>query len=269
MPTETPTFIGQRYKDTDNGNIWIAISLTPGDWQLELQNCKIKCSDPSFDIAQAVGMVQFGGSGLQDQGGQYSGAIEFQMTHLVTGAIDIEDCPGVTDLFFTFLITIDTTKGAYFYVTGNDALTTVNFNHLTTSVGADDFVLANNPVLDSLLSVHFTTFGGLVNLSNNALTDLSLPELVTIIGNFFFNDNSGLVTFSAPNWIPTDGTTIAGSGCALNQASVDHILALCVANAGFVSGLVDLSGGTNSAPSASGLTDKATLEGRGVTVAVN
>ncbi len=71
--------------------------------------------------------------------------------------------------------------------------------------------------------------------------------------------------------MPTDGKLIGFQDCALSVESVDHILARCVASAGYVSGNVNLSGGTNAVPSAAGLTSKATLEGRdpGVTVTVN
>ena len=44
---------------------------------------------------------------------------------------------------------------------------------------------------------------------------------------------------------------------------------MAVANAGYVSGTIDLSGGTNATPSAGGLADAATLTGRGVTVVHN
>jgi hypothetical protein len=63
-------------------------------------------------------------------------------------------------------------------------------------------------------------------------------------------------------------TTLYLSGCALDQANVDGVLA-DLDSAGLSNGEVDLSAGTNSAPSAAGLTSKASLEGKGWTVTVN
>jgi hypothetical protein len=104
---------------------------------------------------------------------------------------------------------------------------------------------------------------------NTALAGLSLPALVTTNNSFTFRNNSIATSFSAPNWLPTNNINIVFTGNALDQASVDGVLARCVANAGYVSGLVQLDGGTNSAPSVTGAADVATLTGRGVTVTTN
>jgi phosphoglucomutase len=74
--------------------------------------------------------------------------------------------------------------------------------------------------------------------------------------------NFGAVTF------PDNGQTVSFLGDALNQASVDSILAIAVAS-GVTTIIIDLTGGTNSSPSAAGLIDKATLNGLGNTVTTN
>lgn len=95
-----------------------------------------------------------------------------------------------------------------------------------------------------------------------------MPVVVTILNGVLFANN-GTTTWNAPLWVPTNATTIDLSGNALDQTSVDQVLARCVANAGYVAGTVDLSGGTSATPSATGLADKATLIGRGVVVNTN
>ena len=65
----------------------------------------------------------------------------------------------------------------------------------------------------------------------------------------------------------TECSTARFSGCALTQASVDLILVTVAANG--LNTTVDLGGGTSSAPSATGLAAKATIEGNGGTVTVN
>lgn len=96
---------------------------------------------------------------------------------------------------------------------------------------------------DSLKEILTTTFG-IYNCS--VLENLSFPNLTTITNcpNFNFNGN------------------------ALNQTSVDGILAKLV-SLGYSGGTVNLSGGTNSAPSAAGLLDVATLISNGCTVTTN
>jgi hypothetical protein len=57
-------------------------------------------------------------------------------------------------------------------------------------------------------------------------------------------------------------------GCALSQQSVDNIL-VSLNTAGQSNGIVNLDGGTSSAPSSTGLAAKASLQSRGWTVITN
>lgn len=108
---------------------------------------------------------------------------------------------------------------------------------------------------------------------NPALTSISFPSLVNAgpisCGNVYGAASINLKTVSFPNLLPIDGTTIDFSGCSLDETSVDHVLARCVANPAYVSGIVGLDGGTNAIPSAAGLVNKGILVGRGVTVNTN
>ena len=103
------------------------------------------------------------------------------------------------------------------------------------------------------------------------ITAVSLPSLTTVglSGNTFDTQGCTLLqTISVPVWLPTDGLIINCAGCALNAASVNQILARCVAS-GVTTCTIDLSGGTNAAPSGQGITDKADLITAGNTVTTN
>lgn len=125
----------------------------------------------------------------------------------------------------------------------------------------------------NLVSVSYpvlTTVGGPLRVQGCLiLPSVSFPALATVGGNVLIELNAGLVTVDIPVFLPFDGQLIFANGNALSAASVNHILARCVANAGYVSGTVDLSGGTNAAPTGQGITDKADLIARGVTVSTN
>jgi len=148
----------------------------------------------------------------------------------------------------------------------------VSWNSLTSLDGTLDHsgCPAQTEVILSALST--TAASSTLNLYDCATMDtLDLSALVTIGASAVVDayDNPLLVTPALGNFTAGNNATINFSGCALDEATVDHILARCVVNAGFVSGIVDLSGGTNAAPSVAGAADASTLTGRGVTVTTN
>jgi len=67
---------------------------------------------------------------------------------------------------------------------------------------------------------------------------------------------------------PATNFTNAFVGCALSQTSVDNIL-VSIDTAEQINGTLNITGGTSSAPSATGLAAKTSLEGKGWTVTVN
>lgn len=175
--------------------------------------------------------------------------------------------------------------GSSIYISSCAALETVSFPNLVTvgeSVSVLGCPLVTTINFDSLQKCGFfcDDFGsGYFELSfslNNALTSLSLPAFIGFddpsqvsYAQVAIEDNPVLTTVSMPAFLPNNGISVLFRRNALNQASVDHILARCVANAAFVSGEVRLTGGTNATPSASGLADVLTLQGRGVLVTHN
>jgi hypothetical protein len=79
-------------------------------------------------------------------------------------------------------------------------------------------------------------------------------------------NNGSLTSVTLPFWEPFDAQDVSFGTNHLDQRSVDNVLARCVANGTYVSGIVNLVGGANSAPSAQGILDAGTLAARGVTV---
>lgn len=157
-------------------------------------------------------------------------------------------------------------------VTTNPALTSLTLPSFTT-IESTIFQIINNVTLTSISLPAFVSTNSasatLVVTGNTLLATLSLPACTTILNGITANGLANLTTVVLTNYLPTNAKAQNFNGCALTQASVDHVLARCVANAAYVSGTVSLDGGTNATPSAAGLADKATLIGRGCTVNTN
>jgi hypothetical protein len=117
---------------------------------------------------------------------------------------------------------------------------------------------------------------GDINLSGpTRLTSLELPELTTVYWGLNFPDHALLTNVSLPK-LATAGSMISFSRCALTVQSVNHILAKAAGDPTFgieqntgMPKSVDLSGGTNAAPTGQGLVDRATLIARGATITTN
>ena len=113
-----------------------------------------------------------------------------------------------------------------------------------------------------------------IDLSNNLL----LENLVLEYGGSYLDlsNNANLETISIFNSpiieiiLPSTNSLsyYSFSGCSLSANSVNSILANAISN-GMSSGNIDLTGGTNSAPTGQGLVDKSNLILAGVTVDTN
>jgi len=157
---------------------------------------------------------------------------------------DLENCPDLITLSLASLVSL-TDAGTLFLL---------NCAALTTVV---------------LTSLQTTADGGLFIQSNPSLTGLALPALVSNGGAWTIRDNAAMSSFTpSSSWLPGN-FNLAFSGNAWDQASVDLVLARCVANAAVTSAIINLDGGTMAAPSVAGLADAATLTGRGCVVTTN
>lgn len=103
---------------------------------------------------------------------------------------------------------------------------------------------------------------------NESLTSLSLPNVIYLDSAQVSNCPS-LTEVNLPSWIPSYGHSYIFQYNALNAGSVNHILSRAAANTDYTSGILDLSGGTNAAPTGQGITDKNTMISRGVYVYTN
>lgn len=258
----TPQFTGQYYRDTTTGAIWRSNSTTPGDWSLVVQDMQVAWTPTTPKLGEQLGFFSFG-----DLPPDPSDVV-FNQTTAIAG-FDLEGTVGPTTLSWPNLVTVDPTnlQSGYLYV----AITSVTsmvapllqtvaglFGCATTRVTALSF-----PSLTSVGS-------DLPMQGNSSLTSVNLPLLGPVGGDISWSACALLTTIIIPNLIPTNGKNVNANGCALNQATVDLILARCVANGAYVSGTVKVDGGTSSAPSsvAPG-SDYDTLINRGVSVFVN
>ena len=134
-----------------------------------------------------------------------------------------------------------------------------------------------NPTLALCTTLTLTalaTIGTSVAISAAVLTTLSLPGLLRV-GTTFTITAASMTTFSMNAGLLQIGGNFTMTGMALNQASVDGILVSLAALDGtggttaYSGFTVNLSGGTSSAPSATGIAAGVTLTGRGCTVITN
>ncbi len=130
---------------------------------------------------------------------------------------------------------------------------------LLASVGSLELSGSGVYSLPSLVTVGTT----IVSSGNFSGTAISFPNVVTIGGTVALNCPN-MVSLDVSSWVPTPGNTFSTFGSnSLNAASVNLVLRRCVLNAAFTTGSITLTG---APPSGQGVTDKATLIGRGVSV---
>lgn len=236
----TPDFVGQRYKDTNTGNIWIANSTTPGDWTLEVQDLKVLTTPRTLSIADLIPFCVI----TNDGNPVLIGVTSINLTSATLQYIAIGYANNLLSITGTVVSVVDevTNDGNAVLIFGCQALQTISFPNVQSTFGPWD--LRGNP----------------------ALVSISLPSLVTAdnsgFGGFNVRTCPSLTTIDVPLYFPENGDTFDGRDCALNASTVNLILARHVANPAYVSGGINLSGGTNAAPSGQGIADKATLNGR-------
>jgi len=206
-------------------------------------------------------------------------SLEFRLLESVGQQVDISGC----DALVTFVADSLETVGNYFSIDGSTLLVSVSCASLVSV--ADEFNLnstdslnsINFPVLASVgasliitggATITTISFPGLASVGSQLdfesltlCTTISLPSLVSVAAEIFVSGNPALTSFSAPVWVPTNGTTMNFTDNALNATSVQLILRRCVL-AGVTTCTIDLSGGTNAGTAslnAQGQADVATL----------
>ncbi len=182
------------------------------------------------------------------------------------GAAFSQTLPALTTLTLTNLVIIAGAFAAIFAT-----LTTLSLPALTTlgATWSTTMALVTTATFTSLQTVV-----GAVTASFAALTTLSFPAIVSFGAAVTFTA-ANMVTFSLGSTLKSVGGNWTMTGMKLNQASVDGILVSLAALDGtggttaYSSKTINLSGGTSSAPSATGLAAKAVLQARSCTVTTN
>lgn len=147
-----------------------------------------------------------------------------------------------------------------------NCLTSVNLTGCTSLevLALDDSDFSNGiPDLTGLTALR------VINFDQCGITGTVDISGLPLLESFDFSGNTGLTSVIISSSQPLgEGYDIDISNCAIYQLAVDDILIALAANT-VNNGIVDLTGGTNWNPTASGLSAKTTLEGRGWTVDVN
>lgn len=286
----TPDFIGQIYKDTNTGNLWRANSLTAGDWTLEVvaKQMLFPANDLGF-ILKPFANGQTGVTGIHVSGiSTISGVggidlnilpditeASFQnlTTHGGSNPIGVNQLSSLVSISFPAFSTIS--AASYVFVSNCVALTSIDLGSLATISDNAELDVNGCSLLSSLALPSLQTMGdaSILYIDSNAITSIAFPSLTAVGSGAFFQitNHSLLVNVSLPLVVFGGPITLDFSGCALNVASVDHILARAVASPLFTGGgFVKTNGGTSSAPSSTGPgSDYATLVARGITVSTN
>lgn len=188
--------------------------------------------------------------------------VSLDSVEVITGALTIGGSVG------TFKAPILGSIGGAADFSPATGLISLEFPYLT-SVGGN--LKVNIAALSRFVANVLATVNGDLVFDGATITKLELPVLTAIGGTgkkLSAVNCAVLTTVSLPVFVPVNGNIIDFSGCSLTAASVNHILARCVA-AGITSGTITLTGGTNAAPTGQGVTDKAALLAAGVTLTTN
>jgi hypothetical protein len=234
-----------------------------------------------------------GGIKLQINNGITS--VSAPLATYIDNTLLIQDCPIVTTLSFPLLGGVGNTLQivndaslvsfslpsaaimAAVIITDNASLASISMPILTQCTTLID--ISRNPSITGISQNSITVVGnGGITLSfNAALASISMNGGVQIGGGLVgsllaCNDNPALTSadFTGASFPGVGGqATMNFQNCGLNQAAVDALLSLAVAN-GFNGDSVLLDGGTNSAPTNGALNaDYLTLIGAGNTVNTN
>jgi hypothetical protein len=146
---------------------------------------------------------------------------------------------------------------------GTNSLTSVNLSGCTD--------LSELRLDDSDFSAGIPSLAGLTNLTLIDFDQCNISGVVDLSGlpaleNLDFSSNTALTSIIIADTQPI--VYFYASGCALTETAVDDILVVLSDN-GVTGGDVELDGGTNAIPSATGLAAKLVLEGNFWTVNVN
>jgi len=129
-------------------------------------------------------------------------------------------------------------------------------------------------LIDTISVPVLTRVDGYISIVGCALVTLDLSSVEVVIGNIDVSSMTTLTSIDISGLLQL-GDNFSAAGNALTETAVDDILVKLASMDGtggttsYDNKDINLSGGTNATPSATGLTAKATLQARGCTVMVN
>lgn len=202
--------------------------------------------------------------------GFYKAIQAYLLCQIVNGQV-CPPCPPAINYGVPLLednVVIEFTNIQTIVVETNTSMATLDVQNATAIIA--DFIADGNAALRSISAPLLITIGGQILIGPNPLLSaVFFPSLVSSALNLTINQNPILTSINLASYVPRNGQNLTMDGNALDEPSVDLVLARAVQNAAYVSGNIDLSGGTNEPPSAAGLVNKGILIARGVTVSTN
>lgn len=175
------------------------------------------------------------------------------LTLMKNGGLEISDCPVLASVSAPQLASMakgsGVGDGSELRISSNTLLAAIDLSGLTTIESRGVLTVTDNGALTDL------DLSQLVLMGNRADLTVSLHPLLTTV-------QLGAIVFDTQHNLDFNGN-------AFDEATVDAILALAVASAGYTIGSIDLSGGFNAPPSVTGAADALTLSGRGISVTTN
>jgi len=234
-----PDFIGQLYLDHLNGLAYMSTTLNNTGWFLI-------SSGLVWGPNQATA-GNFVTPGLTDVGTTYF----FPAVTSFTGNFTCYSESGVTSITLPLLLTCIGTLTA----AGNISMDLFAAPAMTNCGLLD---LSDNQMLVNVMLNALNTVTGMVDFHQDySLVTLALPALVTVTGNFTAKDCIALQNFSAPNWVPNNGTVLDFRNCNLQPPSIAAIMAIARAAGNFGVPHIDvkIEGGSNASPDMSSGSD--------------
>ena len=178
----------------------------------------------------------------------------------IAGTMLISSCTSLATLNLSALTSL----------TGSLTVNATAITSFSSAITGGTLSLTNNP---SLTSVTMNSYNAPVARfqANAALSSLALSAAQYLPAICYGNTALANVTLNS-NVYPYDngsGWQVNFSGCALPAATVNFILHRCALFGAGNGGSLNLSGGTNAAPTGQGLVDKAALIADGASVLTN
>lgn len=278
----TPEFIGQLYSDTQYGPEihYRSTGLTSADW--ELITLGLVWSPTASVVTDRAVSMRIDSAGVV--GDSPVLVLSGVQSYTAPNTFGVISSQRIIEFHAPNLVTVGPSSLGRIYFYSNSALTKINLPELVSvqcTGGTNPFgfeirtcsqlVDLSVPKLQSVIG-----YSRCVSIQNNVkIETINFPSLVTASGAggvqlpFWCYGCTLLANLTMPVYVPINGANHTFTTNALTAESVNGLLARFVANPAYVSGVIDMTGGTNSAPTGQGLIDKATLQARGVTVNTN